>query len=276
MIRVIELEHEYKKENGKSIRTLDRINLEIEKGSFVSIIGHNGSGKSTFAKHLNGLILPQKGRILIDDLEVLDNQTIWDVRKKVGMVFQNPDNQFVGGTIEEDIAFGLENIGFPTENMLARVQEAALKVGMLEHLKRPPHKLSGGQKQRSAIGSVIAMGPEYLVLDEPTSMLDPKGRQEVIEVLRDLNRKEKITIILITHFMDEVVYSDKVVVMDQGRIVLQGSPNEVFLEKDLLNSISLELPKAAVLQDLLKHKGLELEHEILTKEELVEELWRLF
>lgn len=276
MIRVIELEHEYKKENGKSIRTLDRINLEIEKGSFVSIIGHNGSGKSTFAKHLNGLILPQKGRILIDDLEVLDNQTIWDVRKKVGMVFQNPDNQFVGGTIEEDIAFGLENIGFPTENMLARVQEAALKVGMLEHLKRPPHKLSGGQKQRSAIGSVIAMGPEYLVLDEPTSMLDPKGRQEVIEVLRDLNQKEKITIILITHFMDEVVYSDKVVVMDQGRIVLQGSPNEVFLEKDLLNSISLELPKAAVLQDLLKHKGLELEHEILTKEELVEELWRLF
>ena len=276
MIRVIELEHEYKKENGKSIRTLDRINLEIEKGSFVSIIGHNGSGKSTFAKHLNGLILPQKGRILIDDLEVLDNQTICDVRKKVGMVFQNPDNQFVGGTIEEDIAFGLENIGFPTENMLARVQEAALKVGMLEHLKRPPHKLSGGQKQRSAIGSVIAMGPEYLVLDEPPAMLDPKGRQEVIEVLRDLNRKEKITIILITHFMDEVVYSDKVVVMDQGRIVLQGSPNEVFLEKDLLNSISLELPKAAVLQDLLKHKGLELEHEILTKEELVEELWRLF
>ena len=276
MIRVIELEHEYKKENGKSIRTLDRINLEIEKGSFVSIIGHNGSGKSTFAKHLNGLILPQKGRILIDDLEVLDNQTIWDVRKKVGMVFQNPDNQFVGGTIEEDIAFGLENIGFPTKDMLARVQEAALKVGMLEHLKRPPHKLSGGQKQRSAIGSVIAMGPEYLVLDEPTSMLDPKGRQEVIEVLRELNQKERITIILITHFMDEVVYSDKVVVMDQGRIVLQGSPNEVFLEKDLLNSISLELPKAAVLQDLLKHKGLELEHEILTKEELVEELWRLF
>ena len=192
------------------------------------------------------------------------------------MVFQNPDNQFVGGTIEEDIAFGLENIGFPTENMLARVQEAALKVGMLEHLNRPPHQLSGGQKQRSAIGSVIAMGPEYLVLDEPTSMLDPKGRQEVIEVLRDLNRKEKITIILITHFMEEAVYSDKVVVMDQGRIVLQGSPNEVFLEKDLLNSISLELPKAAVLQDLLKHKGLELEHEILTKEELVEELWRLF
>ena len=276
MIRVIELEHEYKKDNGKSIRTLDRISLEIEKGSFVSIIGHNGSGKSTFAKHLNGLILPQKGKVLIDDLEVQDNQTIWDVRKKVGMVFQNPDNQFVGGTIEEDIAFGLENIGVPTKEMPARVQDAALKVGMLEHLKRPPHKLSGGQKQRSAIGSVIAMGPEYLVLDEPTSMLDPKGRQEVIEVLRELNRKEHITIILITHFMDEVVYSDKVVVMDQGRIVLQGRPDEVFLEKDLLNNISLELPKAAVLQDLLKQKGLVLENEILTKEELVEELWRLF
>lgn len=276
MIKISGLEHEYRKESGHSIRTLNDVSLDIEKGSFISIIGHNGSGKSTFAKHLNGLIIPQKGSITIDGLEVKDDETVWEVRRKVGMVFQNPDNQFVGGTIEEDIAFGLENIGVPSREMPGIVRSAAAKVGMEEHLKRPPHKLSGGQKQRSAIGAVIAMDPEYLVLDEPTSMLDPKGRAEVLDVLRDLNRREKITVILITHFMDEVVYSDKVIVMDQGRIVLQGAPEEVFREKELLGSISLELPKAAVLQDLLRTKGLELEREILTKEELVEALWRLF
>ena len=178
------------KSNGKGVITLEDINLNIEKGSFVSIIGHNGSGKSTFAKHLNGLIVPQSGKIEVDGIQIKNDDNIWKIRNMVGMVFQNPDNQFIGGTIEEDIAFGLENIGVPGNEMEDRIQDAALKVGMEEYLKRPPHKLSGGQKQRSAIGAVLAMQPEYIVLDEPTSMLDPKGRQEVIEVLRKRNKEE--------------------------------------------------------------------------------------
>lgn len=276
MITIRKLSHEYKKENGQAIKTLDDISIDIEKGSFVSIIGHNGSGKSTLAKHINGLILPQHGEVNVDNIKVLDDENIWEIRRMVGMVFQNPDNQFVGGTIEEDIAFGLENIGTPTAAMPAIILDAATKVGMEKELKRPPHKLSGGQKQRSAIGAVIAMHPAYLVLDEPTSMLDPKGRLEVIQVLRELNRKEGITVILITHFMDEVVYGDKVIVMDKGRIVLRGSPEAVFAERRLLKEIGLELPKAAMIQELLKNKGITLEGEILTMEELVEALWQLY
>lgn len=276
MIKIIDLDHEYRKDNNTSIKTLNKVNIEINKGEFVSIIGHNGSGKSTLAKHLNGLIIPQKGEVLIDDIKVSEDHNIWEIRKKVGMVFQNPDNQFVGGTIEEDMAFGLENIGFPSKDMMERIEYAANKVGMGNFLKRPPHKLSGGQKQRSAIGSVLAMEPDYLVLDEPTSMLDPKGRKEVIEVLRELNKKDKMTIILITHFMDEVVYSDKVIVMDMGNIVLQGTPKEVFHNKEMLAQINLELPKAAILQELLKAKGINFKDEVLTKEDLVEEIWQLF
>lgn len=273
MIEIRRLSHEYKKDSGKSIRTLWDIDLDIVEGTFVSIIGHNGSGKSTFAKHLNGLILPQAGTILIDGQPMVPGEGIWDIRRKVGMVFQNPDNQFVGGTIEEDIAFGLENIGLPTERMDDRIHRCAALVGMEEHLKRPPHLLSGGQKQRSAIGAVIAMEPAYLVLDEPTSMLDPKGRLEVIRVLRDLNEKEGITIILITHFMDEVVYSDQVLVMDQGRIAMKGTPKEVFRNREELKKIGLELPRSAILQEMLADQGLVLPGEVLTKEELVEALW---
>ncbi|MDD2371783.1 MAG: energy-coupling factor transporter ATPase [Firmicutes bacterium] len=276
MIRIIDLEHEYKKDNNESIKTLKKINIDIKKGDFVSIIGHNGSGKSTLAKHLNGLIIPQKGEVIIDDIKVNEDNNIWEIRRKVGMVFQNPDNQFVGGTIEEDIAFGLENIGYPSKDMMDRIKYAAGKVGMGDYLKRPPHKLSGGQKQRSAIGSVLAMEPDYLVLDEPTSMLDPKGRKEVIEVLRELNKKDNMTIVLITHFMDEVVYSDKVIVMDQGNIVLQGTPEEVFHNRGLLKNINLELPKAAILQEILAEKGIILKDEVLTKEDLVEAIWQLF
>ncbi len=276
MIKIIDLEHEYKKDNNESIKTLNKVNIDINKGDFVSIIGHNGSGKSTLAKHLNGLIIPQKGEVIIDDIKVIDDNNIWEIRRKVGMVFQNPDNQFVGGTIEEDIAFGLENIGFPSKDMMERINYAAGKVGMGDYLKRPPHKLSGGQKQRSAIGSVLAMEPDYLVLDEPTSMLDPKGRKEVIEVLRTLNKQDKMTILLITHFMDEVVYSDKVIVMDKGNIVLQGTPKEVFNNKKMLKSINLELPKAAILQEIIANKGINFKDEVLTKEDLVEELWQLF
>lgn len=224
MIKISNLTHKYNKNDEKGITTLDDISLEIEKGSFVSIIGHNGSGKSTFAKHLNGLIIPQKGSIEVDGIKIEDDDKIWNIRRKVGMVFQNPDNQFIGGTIEEDIAFGLENIGIPSKDMPKIIDDAVDKVGMVDFLKRPPHKLSGGQKQRSAIGAVLAMGPEYIVLDEPTSMLDPKGRKEVINVLRKRNKEDGITIILITHYMDEVVYSDKVVVMDQGKIVFSGEP----------------------------------------------------
>ncbi len=276
MIKIIDLEHEYKKDNNESIKTLNKINIDIKKGDFVSIIGHNGSGKSTLAKHLNGLIIPQKGEVIIDDITVTDDNNIWEIRRRVGMVFQNPDNQFVGGTIEEDIAFGLENIGFPSKDMMERIIYAASKVGMGDYLKRPPHKLSGGQKQRSAIGSVLAMEPDYLVLDEPTSMLDPKGRKEVIEVLRELNKKDNMTIVLITHFMDEVVYSDRVIVMDQGNIVLQGSPKEVFHNREMLKNINLELPKAAILQKMLEEKGINFKDEVLTKEDLVEEIWQLF
>lgn len=276
MIKISNLNHRYMKSNGKGVITLEDINLNIEKGSFVSIIGHNGSGKSTFAKHLNGLIVPQSGEIEVDGIQIKNDDNIWKIRNMVGMVFQNPDNQFIGGTIEEDIAFGLENIGVPGNEMEDRIQDAALKVGMEEYLKRPPHKLSGGQKQRSAIGAVLAMQPEYIVLDEPTSMLDPKGRQEVIEVLRKRNKEDKITIILITHYMDEVVYSDKVVVMDKGRIVISGQPKEVFKQKEMLLKIGLELPKAALLQDHLKKIGVELGDCLLTKEELVRKIWELY
>ncbi|MCI0502236.1 MAG: energy-coupling factor transporter ATPase [Fusobacteria bacterium] len=276
MIKISNLNHRYMKSNGKGVITLEDINLNIEKGSFVSIIGHNGSGKSTFAKHLNGLIVPQSGKIEVDGIQIKNDDNIWKIRNMVGMVFQNPDNQFIGGTIEEDIAFGLENIGVPGNEMEDRIQDAALKVGMEEYLKRPPHKLSGGQKQRSAIGAVLAMQPEYIVLDEPTSMLDPKGRQEVIEVLRKRNKEDKITIILITHYMDEVVYSDKVVVMDKGRIVISGQPKEVFKQKEMLLKIGLELPKAALLQDHLKKIGVELGDCLLTKEELVRKIWELY
>lgn len=275
MIKINNLSHQYNKGNGKVITTLEDINLEIEKGSFVSIIGHNGSGKSTFAKHLNGLIIPQQGEIEVDGIKIKDDDHIWNIRMKVGMVFQNPDNQFIGGTIEEDIAFGLENIGIPSENMDKIIADAAAKVGMIDYLKRPPHKLSGGQKQRSAIGAVLAMGPEYIVLDEPTSMLDPKGRKEVIDVLRQRNKEDKITIILITHYMDEVVYSDKVIVMDKGQIVLSGQPKEVFKHKDKLLKIGLELPKAAMLQDYLKNEGVKFNECLLTKEELVQKIWEL-
>lgn len=276
LIRIIDLEHEYNKGNSSSIKTLNKVSLEIEKGEFVSIIGHNGSGKSTLAKHMNGLIVPQKGQVIIDDIKVADDNNIWEIRRKVGMVFQNPDNQFVGGTIEEDIAFGLENIGFPSVEMEQRIQLSASKVGMGDFLKRPPHKLSGGQKQRSAIGAVLAMGPDYLVLDEPTSMLDPKGRKEVVGVLKEINKNENMTIVLITHFMDEVVYSDKVIVMDKGKIVLQGSPEEVFHNKKLLKEINLELPKAAQIQEILADKGVTFSEEVLTKEDLVEAIWQLF
>ena len=275
MIKIDSLYHEYKKESGESIETLKNMNLEIKKGSFISIIGHNGSGKSTLAKHLNGLIVPQKGSIKVEDIAVLDDENIWQIRQKVGMVFQNPDNQFVGGTIEEDIAFGLENLGVPSKDMMAIIVAAAKKVGMEKHLKRPPHRLSGGQKQRSAIGSVLAMKPEYLVLDEPTSMLDPKGRKEVIEVLRQLNRDEAMTIVLITHFMDEVVYSDKVVVMDQGEVLIEGSPKAVFSEKQLIEDIGMRLPKALEISLMLKEQGIDLGNAILTKEELVERLCQL-
>lgn len=275
MIKIDGLYHEYKKESGESIETLKNINIEIKKGNFISIVGHNGSGKSTLAKHLNGLIVPQKGNITIEGMDVLDNENIWQIRQRVGMIFQNPDNQFVGGTIEEDIAFGLENLGIPSKDMMPIILAAAKKVGMEQHLKRPPHRLSGGQKQRSAIGSVLAMKPEYLVLDEPTSMLDPKGKKEVIEVLRQLNRDEAMTIILITHFMDEVVYSDKVVVMDQGEVLLEGSPKTVFSEKKFVEIIGMRLPKALEISLMLKENGLNLENTILTKEELVESLCQL-
>ena len=275
MIKIDGLYHKYKKELGESIETLKNINIEIKKGDFVSIIGHNGSGKSTLAKHLNGLILPQKGNITVEGMAILDNKNLWRIRQMVAMVFQNPDNQFIGGTIEDDIAFGLENLGIPSKDMAPIILSAAKKVGMEQHLKRPPHLLSGGQKQRSAIGSVLAMNPKYLVLDEPTSMLDPKGKKEVIKTLRRLNKDMSMTIILITHSMDEVIYSDKVIVINQGEILLEGSPKAVFSKKKLIESIGMSLPKALEISLILKENGLNLGNTILTKEDLVDSLCQL-
>lgn len=275
MIKVENLFHVYEKENGEKLETLNNISFTAGNGEFLAIIGHNGSGKSTLAKHLNGLIIPQQGNIFVDGIKIEDSEELYKVRQTVGMVFQNPDNQFIGGTIEEDIAFGLENLGVKSEEMPKIIEAAAESVGMEKFLKRPPHRLSGGQKQRSAIGAVLAMKPKYIVFDEPTSMLDPKGRKEVLKVLKELNKKSGINIILITHFMDEVVASDRVLVMDKGSLVLDGTPREIFAKKEFLREIGLELPKVTELSELLQNRGLKTNNVVLTSEELVEKLCQL-
>lgn len=251
---------------------LDDIDLNIERGEFVAILGHNGSGKSTLAKHFNAMLLPSGGRVLVNCMDTSDQNELYEIRRMVGMVLQNPDNQIVSTIVEEDVAFGPENLGIEPSEIRRRVDEALKAVGMLEYRKHAPHKLSGGQKQRVAIAGVLAMQPECIVLDEPTSMLDPKGRKEVLDTISRLNRERGITIVLITHFMEEAVLADRVVVLENGRILLQGPPREVFSDIERLRQVGLDVPQPAELCHQLRRAGVPLPKDVLTAEECVEAL----
>ena len=253
-------------------RAINDLNIDITQGDFVAVLGHNGSGKSTFAKHLNGILLPTEGTVFISDLNTANDETLLDLRKMVGMVFQNPDNQIIGNVVEEDVAFGPENIGIPTDDMWKRVDNALEAVGMTAYRYKSPNKLSGGQKQRVAIAGIMAMKPKCIVLDEPTAMLDPNGRKEVIKTVLELNKKENITVILITHYMEEVVESDRVIVMDEGKIVMDGAPKDVFSHVEELKKLRLDVPSTTELAYELKQSGIDLPYGILTLDELVDNL----
>ena len=249
-------------------RAVDDVNLDIEAGDFVAILGHNGSGKSTLAKHFNALLLPSEGTLWIDDMDTSREEQLWKIRQKAGLVFQNPDNQIIGTVVEEDVGFGPENMGVPTEDIWKRVESSLAKTGMTAYRHHSPNKLSGGQKQRVAIAGVMAMKPQCIVLDEPTAMLDPNGRKEVIEAVRDLNRQEKITVILITHYMEEVIHADRVYVMDSGHVVMQGTPKEIFSQVDTLKHYRLDVPQVTLLAHELRKSGVDIPAGILTTEEL--------
>ncbi len=253
-------------------RAIDQVDVDIKKGDFVAVLGHNGSGKSTFAKHINGILLPTEGTVWISDMDTKEDKYIWDVRKTAGMVFQNPDNQIIGNIVEEDVGFGPENLGVPTEEIWRRVDESLEAVGMTAYRMKSPNKLSGGQKQRVAIAGVMAMKPQCIVLDEPTAMLDPNGRKEVVRTVRELNRKEGITVLLITHYMEEVVDADRVIVMDGGKIVMDGTPREIFSQVEQLKAYRLDVPQVTELAYELKKAGMPLPDGILTREELLEHL----
>ena len=251
-------------------RAIDGASLDVQQGDFVAILGHNGSGKSTLAKHINAILYPTEGTVWVDEMDTKDEKNLWDIRQIAGMVFQNPDNQIIGQVVEEDVGFGPENLGVPTEEIWERVEESLKTVGMLKYRKHSPNKLSGGQKQRVSIAGVIAMHPKCIVLDEPTAMLDPQGRKEVIRAARALNDVEKITVILITHYMEEVIYADKVIVMDKGKIAMEGTPKEVFSRVEELQAMRLDVPQVTLLAHELKKKGYKLPDGILTTEEFVE------
>ncbi len=254
------------------IRAVDGVTLDIQPGDFVAILGHNGSGKSTIAKQINAILEPTEGYLYVDGKDVSDQNNIWEVRQAAGMVFQNPDNQIIASVVEEDVAFGPENLGVPTEDIWVRVEESLRAVGMLEYRTHSPNKLSGGQKQRVAIAGIMAMKPKCIVLDEPTAMLDPSGRREVIKTLHELNQKENVTVLLITHYMDEVIGADKVIVMDDGQIVMQGTPREVFSKVEELKAHRLDVPQVTELAWELKKAGMPLPDGILTVEEFTEAL----
>jgi energy-coupling factor transport system ATP-binding protein len=263
--------------NVEGITTaVNKVNLDIKQGQFIAILGHNGSGKSTLAKHFNALLYPTEGSVWVDGMNVEDDQYLWNIRQEAGMIFQNPDNQIIGQIVEEDVGFGPENMGIPTNEIWERVEESLKAVGMFEFRKKSPNHLSGGQKQRVSIAGVIAMHPKCIIMDEPTAMLDPSGRKEVIRAARALNQVEGITIILITHYMEEVIYADKVFVMDKGRVEMQGTPREIFSQVEKLQELRLGVPQVTLLAHELKKKGLPLSEGILTKEELVKELTALY
>ena len=272
LIKIKNLTHIYNSHNENQVKALNNINMEINNGDFISIIGSNGSGKSTLARHLNCLLLPTDGDIWVDDMNTKDKETMWEIRQKVGMVFQNPDNQIVATTVEDDIAFGLENIGMDEKLMERRVEWALKVVEMEDYKKSEPHLLSGGQKQRVAIAGAIAMNSSYLVLDEPTAMLDPSGRNEVMDILKKLNKREKITIIFITHLMEEAAESNKIIVLDKGKISLEGKPEEVFKKADVLKNIKLDIPQITELAIRLNEEGLDIPINILKVDKMVDKL----
>ena len=265
-------------ENGRiqeashAVRSVD---LDIEAGQFTAVLGRNGSGKSTLAKHMNALLIPTEGVLWVDGMDTCQESELWKIRQKAGMVFQNPDNQIIGTVVEEDVGFGPENMVVPTEDIWKRVDDSLKAVGMTAWRYHSPNKLSGGQKQRVAIAGVMAMRPRCIVLDEPTAMLDPNGRKEVLKALRELNQKEQVTVILITHYMEEVVYADKVFVMDQGELMMQGSPREIFSRVEEMKKCGLDVPQVTMLAHELRKSGLKLPEDILTREELVDALCQL-
>ena len=280
MIHAEQLIYEYDKrdDEGNVIgfeRAIDGIDIDIPQGSFVAILGHNGSGKSTLAKHMNAILVPTGGTMSVDGRDTKDPAQLWDVRQTAGMVFQNPDNQIIGTVVEEDVGFGPENLGVPTDEIWKRVEESLKAVGMLERRKDSPNKLSGGQKQRVAIAGVLAMEPKCIVLDEPTAMLDPNGRKEVIRAVEELRKKKQVTVILITHYMEEVIDADQVFVMDGGHIVMHGTPREIFSRVDELKTYRMDVPQVTMLAEELRRQGLDLPEGILRREELVEALCRL-
>lgn len=262
--------------NVEGITTaVDHVNMDIQPGEFIAILGHNGSGKSTFAKHINALLFPTEGTILVDGLDTSDEDNVMDVRQRAGMVFQNPDNQIICTLVEEEVGFGPENIGVPTEEIWERVAASLKAVGMYQYRKASPNKLSGGQKQRVAIAGLVAMKPKCIILDEPTAMLDPHGRADVMRVLHELNRKEGVTVILITHYMEEVIDADRVFVMDEGKVVMEGTPRQIFSRVEELKQLRLDVPQVTELAYELSRSGVSIRSGILTNQELIDELMKL-
>ena len=272
VIETKRLTHIYMDADNNQLTALDGVNLQIRPGEFVAVIGANGSGKSTLARHFNALLLPAEGTVTVHGLDTLDENNLWKIRQDTGMVFQNPDNQIVAAIVEEDVAFGPENIGVPTEELRKRVEDALRAVDMLDYREHAPHLLSGGQKQRVAIAGTLALGSNCIVLDEPTAMLDPKGRKEILNTMLKLNREQQITVVYITHFMSEAMQADRVVVMDEGRIKFQGTPKEVFSQVEELEKLGLEAPLAAKFAFELRKSGMKLPQGIITNEELAEAL----
>ena len=277
MIRAEKLVFEYDKrdEEGNVIgshRAIDGVDIDVPQGSFVAILGHNGSGKSTLAKHMNAILVPTGGTMWVDGRDTKDPNELWNIRQSAGMVFQNPDNQIIGTVVEEDVGFGPENMGISTGDIWKRVDESLAKTGMTAYRHHSPNKLSGGQKQRVAIAGVMAMRPQCIVLDEPTAMLDPNGRKEVLEAVRELNRKEKVSVILLTHYMEEVIHADRVNFMDSGNVVMQGNPKEIFSQVDTLKAYGLDVPQVTLLAYELKKSGVDVPDGILTTEEQVSAL----
>ena len=280
MIRAEKIVFEYDKrvEEGNVIgshRAIDGVDIDVPQGSFVAILGHNGSGKSTLAKHMNAILVPTGGTMWVDGRDTKDPNELWNIRQSAGMVFQNPDNQIIGTVVEEEVGFGPENLGVPTDEIWKRVENSLRAVGMLERRKDSPNKLSGGQKQRVAIAGVIAMEPKCIVLDEPTAMLDPNGRKEVIEAVEQLRKEKNVTVILITHYMEEVIDADQVFVMDEGHVVMHGTPKEIFSRVDELKKYRMDVPQVTMLADALIQKGVPLPKGILRREELVDALCQL-
>ena len=281
MLRTENLTFEYirrdEEGNVEGITTaVDHVNMEVHKGDFIAILGHNGSGKSTLAKHFNALLYPTEGTVWVDGMNTADDAHLWDIRQNAGMIFQNPDNQIIGQLVEEDVGFGPENMGVPTDEIWQRVEESLKAVDMYEYRKSSPNHLSGGQKQRVSIAGVIAMHPKCIIMDEPTAMLDPNGRKDVIRAAKALNQVENITIILITHYMEEVIDADHVIVMDQGHIEMQGTPREIFSQVGRLKELRLDVPQVTLLAHELQEKGLPIPDGVLTRKELVDVLTKLY